>query len=158
MNIFARVFAPRPNFWTQDRNEAEDLHDALYQDWVAFAADVNPDGSRSLEIVKAPTPWKCGIDFSRIDVNDKFIVETAVAVDDPDAPVDAVAFKWHLCETYVVGLGRPDSHKPPQLMIDDEPLSPFRVLTIEPPTGPWAARLTIAQINGITRPLRYIMY
>lgn len=131
----------------------------LSQPWISFALEVNPKLTL-INLFQGLTPWRVYLDLTSLDANDTLVVQTEIKVHAPNSiPIhtkDSEGYIWLLEDKLTINVRTPKPGEPPVVMINENPVTMCKVIMIEPISGPWHSRLMIAQIQGISRQLRYM--
>src|SRR3972149_1320249 len=137
------------------------------QEWISFACEVSPNngsgGENSYQwqpLITQLTPWRAYIDLTGIEYSDHFIIQTEIRVHSPNSipryPKDARGYIWVLDDRLAITLRKANSGEPDSIHANGSPLSFKKILSVEPLSGPWEARLSIAQVQGISKKLRVL--
>jgi|SRR3990172_11599945 len=137
------------------------------QEWISFACEVSPNngsgGENSYQwqpLITQLTPWRAYIDLTGIEYSDHFIIQTEIRVHSPNSipryPKDARGYIWVLDDRLAITLRKANSGEPDSIHVNGSPLSFNKILSVEPLSGPWEARLSIAQVQGISKKLRVL--
>jgi len=161
------------------RSLRADNHDGLHQaspititdegpSWMSFAPQIDPQHPQWVKLVEACTPFRLAIDFRRADMqNGRFLVTEEIGLEEtptyvPPLPYDVPSRPsqqvWELVSRSVVRFGKPTSDSPLSLIVNETPITPGRLMIIEPTSGPWQVRVRLAQLNGVEATLRYLYY
>lgn len=115
---------------------------------MGFATEIDPEGRKPITVYEAMLPWRLAIDMHACDQNQHFIFTVEIELE---------AGLWIVDQRLRVFRESPSAlNRDMVLVINGVPVSPLPLVIIEPTTGPWNARLTVSQTNGITEGLRLL--
>lgn len=141
---FAKFFQPKED------NRLE----VSWQNWITFSLNVNPDLSEFLTLASGRSPLIVTLDLAAIDMNDEFIVIEEVGIE-RGGRLEFERVGW-----YKFKKTKPEPAMPSIISVASPDGKGFvasaSIVILSPTSGPWLARVKIAQISGMQKQLRYM--
>ena len=105
--------------------------------------------------------WAALLDLSTLDISDhiRLTVEIELLGPRPGDEANAAAedhVDWAISEEYNVHFQVTGGRR--LLFVNDAALGPQHVVLIEPAAGPWRSRLIYEQLQGVNKPIRYLVW
>lgn len=155
--------SPQPGTAVRALPSHSDAHPWMpNQNWQHFAANVQSDplARQWTTLTTLLTPFSVLIDFSSIDQNDHFVVRESILLDlsypattdNGTAYSDGVRRQWHQVAVHKLRIASRN------LYIDDTLADPTSIVVVQPMSGPWVAKIDIAQVQGISKTVRYLVF